>query len=212
VGLADIEHFLERNRAWAARQIEKDPGRFQALAEGQQPEMLWIGCSDSRVSPNQMMELSLGEVFVHRNVANQVVPSDPNCMSVVQYAVEVLEVAHIVVCGHYGCGGVIASFDPPGQGTIQQWLNHIRRVSRLYQEELADLDAEARIRRLVELNVVEQVRNLAATDLIQAAWRAGGGPILHGLVYGFHDGLLHPLCHQIGTGDLVLDPPPSPGL
>ena len=210
--MADIEYFLDRNRAWASGQVEKDPSGFQALAEGQQPEMLWIGCSDSRVSPNQMMDLSLGEVFVHRNIANQVVISDPNCMSVVQYAVEVLEVAHIVVCGHYGCGGVIASFDPPGQDTIQQWLDHIRRVGRRYQDELADLDAEARIRRLCEVNVVEQVRNLAATDILQAAWQEGGGPTLHGLIYGLHDGRLRRLCHQTGSGDLILDPPTSPGL
>ena len=201
--MPDLRHLLAGNRAWAARIAETDPDIFRRMAKGQNPEILWIGCSDSRVSATQVLDLPPGRVFVHRNIANLVVPDDENCLSVLQYAVEALDVRHMVVCGHYGCGGIRASLGNSAQGPIRQRIEHVRRVRRLHREELADLEGVALERRLVELNVVEQVRNLAATRVLRDRWREGTGPDLHGWVYEIAEGLLKPLCRQSGGGALV---------
>ena len=178
---------------------------FRRLAQGQQPEVLWIGCSDSRVSPNLMMGLSPGEVFVHRNVANLVVPSDPSLLSVLQFAVEALGVRRVVVCGHYGCAGVDAFLDGNPGGPAGDWLDNLHPVARAYRSDLASLEGEPLVQRFSELSVIEQVRNLAATDMVRAAWNAGADLDVHGLVYRIDNGRLRPLCRQTAGGPLVLD-------
>ena len=198
--MSDTHRFLAANRAWARRLVEADPRAFERMAAGQTPEVLWIGCSDSRVSATQVIDQPPGKVFVHRNIANQVVPSDPNALSVLQYAVEVLRVPHIVVCGHYGCGGVQASLAAPGHGALARWLRHLRQVRRLHRAELAELRGAARERRLVELNVIEQVRNVARSTVVRDAWEAGARTNVHGWVYDVSDGLLTPLCRQSRGG------------
>lgn len=205
VVLIDIDYILERNRAWAERRIQADPDVFRLLARGQQPEMLWIGCSDSRVSPNLVMDLSPGEVFVYRNVANLVVPSDPSLLSALRYAVEELGVRRVVVCGHYGCGGVSAFLDEHPGGPLGEWLDNLRPVVRAHRSELAGLQGDPLMRRLCELSVVEQVRKVAATDIVRDAWRAGADLEIHGLIYRIDTGRLRPLCRQAGLGGLVLD-------
>ncbi|MYB46053.1 MAG: carbonic anhydrase [Acidimicrobiia bacterium] len=205
VVLIDIDHILERNRAWAERQTRADPDVFRLLARGQQPEMLWIGCSDSRVSPNLIMDLSLGEVFVHRNVANLVVPSDPSLLAVLQFAVETLRVRRVVVCGHYGCGGVDAFLDEHATGPLGEWLDNLLPVVRTHRSDLATLQGDALWQRLCELSVIEQVRKVAATDIVCDAWRAGADLEVHGLIYRIDDGRLERLCRQTGLGGLVLD-------
>ena len=198
--MSDTHRFFVANRAWARRLVEADPRAFERMAAGQTPEVLWIGCSDSRVSATQVIDQPPGKVFVHRNIANQVVPSDPNALSVLQYAVEVLMVPHIVVCGHYGCGGVQASLAAPGHGALARWLRHLRQVRRLHRAELAELRGAARERRLVELNVIEQVRNVARSAVVRDAWEAGARTNVHGWVYDVSDGLLTPLCRQSHGG------------
>lgn len=189
-----LKQVFDQNEAWANAQIAEDPAYFDKLAKGQTPKILWIGCADSRVPANQIMGLPPGEVFVHRNVANVVVHSDLNCLSVLQYAVEVLKVEHVIVCGHYGCGGVIASTQSEKHGLIDNWLRHIRDVQRLHQAELDALpEGTPRFNKLVELNVREQVLNVASTTIVQDAWDRGQKLAVHGWVYGLHDGRLRDL-------------------
>ncbi len=189
------EKLLLENKAWAAEQIEKDPGYFSRLTHVQTPEFLWIGCSDSRVPANEITNTAPGEIFVHRNVANLVVNTDLNLLSVLQYAVDVLKVKHIIVCGHYGCGGVRAAMTNQDFGLINKWLCNIKDVYRLHQDELESLtDHDARTDRLTELNIQEQVLNLAKTSIIQHAWREERRPTLHGWVYRLTDGILRNLC------------------
>jgi carbonic anhydrase len=179
---------------------------FRILARGQQPEMLWIGCSDSRVPPNLIMDLSPGEVFVHRNVANLVVPSDPSLLAVLQFAVEMLRVRRVVVGGHYGCGGVIAVLDEnPTGGPLGDWLDNLHPVVRTHRSDLAKLQGDALWRRLCELSVIDQVRKVAATDIVRDAWRAGADLEVHGLIYRIDDGHLGRLCRQNGLGGLEFD-------
>jgi carbonic anhydrase len=191
--MADLTELFERNRAWAAAITADDPGFFAALAERQAPEYLWIGCSDSRVPANQIVGLSPGDVFVHRNVANVVVHTDLNCLSVLQYAVDVLGVKHVIVCGHYGCGGVKAALEGTRHGLIDNWLRHVTDVGDKHADELASLPEEQRLDRLCELNIVEQVANVSQTTIVEDAWARGQALTVHGLVYDLHDGLLRDL-------------------
>ncbi|MFA7269777.1 MAG: carbonate dehydratase [Sterolibacterium sp.] len=196
----DLSPLFERNAKWAENTRRSDPDFFAKLAALQNPKYLWIGCSDSRVPANQITGLKPGEVFVHRNVANVVVHTDLNCLSVVQYAIDVLGVKHIMVVGHYGCGGVLAAMEGNTLGLIDNWLRHIQDVRDRHQATLDALpDSEARWRALCELNVIEQVRNLARTTLVGDAWRRGQALSLHGWVYGLDNGLLRDLHISLST-------------
>ncbi|KAK0648717.1 carbonic anhydrase [Cercophora newfieldiana] len=188
------DRVFECNRAWAAEQKSKNPDFFATLSEGQNPEYLWIGCSDSRIPAEQITGLEAGDAFVHRNIANLVCNTDLNVMSVITYAVQHLKVKHIVVCGHYGCGGVKAAMTPKDMGLLNPWLRNIRDVYRLHEKELdAIADEDARYNRLVELNVIEQCRNVIKTASVQQSYAENRFPIVHGWVFGFHDGLLKDL-------------------
>ncbi|WP_108659320.1 carbonic anhydrase [Acuticoccus kandeliae] len=191
--MCQIDEIFERNRKWADRIKEVTPDYFLNLSQQQAPDYLWIGCSDSRVPANQIMDLPPGEVFVHRNIANVIVPSDLNMLSVLQFAVEVLQVKHILITGHYGCGGVRASLSDEDHGLIDNWLNHLRLVHRLHREEMAGLDGEEAVDRLCELNVIEQVRNITNTTIVRNAWARGQALSIHGCVYGLKDGILREL-------------------
>lgn len=191
----DFEKILDRNRQWADRIKAANPDYFAKLSLQQAPDILWIGCADSRVPANQILDLPPGEVFVHRNIANVVVPSDLNCLSVLQFAVEVLGVSHILVCGHYGCGGVRAAMAEGDNGLIDNWLNHIRLVHRLHAHELPeDMLQEEALDRLCELNVIEQVDNVCRTTIVRDAWANGSKLQVHGVVYSLKDGVLNELC------------------
>lgn len=184
---------FENNRRWAERIVKEKPDFFEQLATQQNPEYLWIGCSDSRVPSNQIIDLMPGEVFVHRNIANMVIHTDLNCLSVLQYAVEVLKVKHIMVVGHYGCGGVKASMGNERLGLIDNWLGHIRDIHRLHSNELDKLDGEEKFDRLCELNVIEQVGNVSSTNIVQDAWARGENVSIHGWIYSIENGLLSDL-------------------
>jgi carbonic anhydrase len=199
--VAGLEDLLQRNRAWAGAMVERDPGFFTTLAEHQSPEYLWIGCSDSRVPANQILDLRPGDVFVHRNVANVVVHTDLNCLSVLQYGVEVLRVRHVIVCGHYGCGGVTAALEGARHGLIDNWLRHVADVAESHAAELALLADGERLARLCELNVVEQVANVCRTTIVEEAWARGEDVTVHGLVYDLEDGLLRDLDVSRSRGD-----------
>ena len=187
----DISKLLEKNRAWARERVRRDPTFFTRLEKQQAPEFLWIGCADSRVPANEIVDLDPGELFVHRNVANVVVHTDLNCLSVLQFAVDVLKVKHVIVCGHYGCGGVRAAMERESHGLIDNWLRHVQDVQRDHQKELRAIpEAKARVDRLCELNVIEQVRNIGRTTIVQDAWRSGHPLQLHGWIYGLKDGIV----------------------
>jgi carbonic anhydrase len=180
---------LDNNKQWVEQQLKVDENYFQDLSKGQNPPLLWIGCSDSRVPANEIIGAKPGEVFVHRNIANLVVHTDMNMLSVVDYAVNVLKVKHVIVCGHYGCGGVKAAMGNQSFGIIDNWIRHIKDLFRLHQDELNSIaDEEKRFNRLVELNVVEQVFDLAKTSIVQNAWKNGQSISLHGWVYGLNSG------------------------
>lgn len=186
-----LSHLFENNRQWAARMQWANPDFFSTLARQQKPDMLWIGCADSRVPANEIVGMMPGELFVHRNVANLVVHTDVNCLSTIQYAVEVLKVRHIIVCGHYGCGGVRAAMDRCPHGLVDNWLSHIRDISRRRRAELQPLgDDEARFDRLCEMNVEEQVLNVGRATPVQDAWARGQPLHVHGWIYRLSDGLL----------------------
>ena len=188
---------LLENKAWSEEVSSKNPEFFKTLAIEQKPEFLWIGCADSRVPAETIVNAKPGEIFVHRNIANQVIITDFNCLSVLQYAVDVLKVKHIIVCGHYGCGGVKAALQPQSSKLViaNKWLMHIKDVYRLHQEELDNIQPEKKIDRMIELNIIEQVYRLAHTSIIQSAWRNGHKPSLHGWVYGLNDGLISELIN-----------------
>ena len=189
-----LPDLFARNRAWAAARVAEDPGYFQRLCELQAPRHLWIGCADSRVPANQIVGLEPGELFVHRNVANVFDPADPNAVSVLQYAVEVLRVEHVIVCGHYGCGGVLAAFERGLEPPLEGWIDHIRRVRVAHLAELDALeDRDARWRRLCELNVAAQEAAVCSTGVVQAAWARGQELVVHGWIYDLRDGLLRDL-------------------
>ena len=193
--MKSYEKLLLENKAWAAEKVEDDPGFFQRLSTLQAPEFLWIGCSDSRVPANEITGTQPGEIFVHRNIANLVIDTDVNLLSVLEYAVVHLKVKHIIVCGHYGCGGIKAAMSNGDyKQVLNMWLRHIKDVYRHNREELDNIkDDELRTNRLTELNVVEQVQRLAKTSIIQRAWKERSGPDLHGWVYGLKDGIINPV-------------------
>lgn len=200
--MAELNRLFENNRSWAAAQLAADPKFFERLAEQQTPKFLWIGCSDSRVPANQILGLTSGEVFVHRNVANLVVNTDMSCLSVMQFAVEVLKIQHIIVCGHYGCGGVHAACGTQQFGLIDNWLRHIKDNYARHKSELdAIADPKARGDRLCELNVVEQVKNVCHTTIVQNTWAAGRLLSVHGLIYGLQDGLLRDLAVRVTNAE-----------
>ena len=187
----DYQKILLQNKAWAEDKLDLDPHFFERMSNIQTPEFLWIGCSDSRVPANEITGTQPGEIFVHRNIANMVVHTDLNLLSVLQYAVEVLEVQHIIVCGHYDCGGVKAAMSNHNLGIINKWLRNIKDVHRFHRQEVdAIADEGARINRMVELNVQEQVMNLAKTSIIQKSWKHKNQPHIHGWVYDLHDGIV----------------------
>jgi carbonic anhydrase len=187
-----LPELFERNRAWAA-ELRRETGYLERLAKIQRPTFLWIGCADSRVPANQIVGLAPGELFVQRNVANIVKPEDPNCMGVVQYGVETLGVSHIIVCGHYGCGGVLAALTGGTSGFVDEWLAPLRSLAAHEPHSLSSIPIQTRWDRLCEANVVEQVRVLVETPIVQRAWAAGRPLSLHGWIYGLHDGLLRDL-------------------
>ena len=191
--MADLTPLLEKNRAWAERAVTQDPDFFSRLVGQQTPKYLWIGCADSRVPANQIVDLEPGELFVHRNVANVVVHTDLNCLAVVQFAVDVLKVEHIIVCGHYGCGGVEAALQGKRVGLCDNWLRHIRDVYDKHEAEIDGLEPSAQLRRLCELNVAEQVEHVSQTTVVQDAWARGQSLAVHGWVYGLEDGIIRDL-------------------
>lgn len=210
---------LANNRLWAARQTEIDPGFFSRLVSQQAPRFLWIGCADSRVPANEIVGLDPGEMFVHRNVANLAPPQDANYLSVLQYAIDVLRVSHVLVVGHYGCGGVRAALDPSDHGLIDHWLSPVRELAR---EQAAELKAcchteDDRVNRLCELNVVRQVRNVASNPFVTRAWARGQALAVHGWIYALHDGIVRDLgvtCEREEDFERWFAPapiPPSPG-
>ena len=197
---------LENNKKWVTSKLEKDPDYFLKLSKGQQPPVLWIGCSDSRVPANEIIGAEPGEVFVHRNIANMVVHSDMNLLSVLDYAVNVLKVKHVIVCGHYGCGGVQAAMTNKHIGLIDNWIRHIKDVYRFHSSELNSIVNETdRFNRFVELNVVEQVLDLAKTSIVQGAWEKNQDLHVHGWVYDVADGLINDLGISIKNDETLAD-------
>lgn len=201
----EYRQLFENNRAWVARMTKDDPEYFANLSKGQAPQYLYIGCSDSRAPANSMTGTKPGELFVHRNIANQVFPSDLNVLAVIQYAVEVLDVKHIIVSGHYGCGGVKAAMGDTKNGLVDNWLGSLRGMYRLHRDELAALPEAERTNRLVELNVIEQVHHLSLIPTIRDAWKRGRRPILHGLVLELATGHLREIVSGIDGPDAVAE-------
>jgi carbonic anhydrase len=197
----DLIQLLQQNKLWAENIKATDPGFFQTLAKEQTPRYLWIGCADSRVPSTQLVGLLPGQMFVHRNVANIVVHTDFNCLSVIQYAVDVLGIKHIIVCGHHGCGGVKAAMENEQHGLIDNWLRHVQDVVHAHQELLTEKDEDKRLNRLCELNVLEQVFNVARTTIVQNAWQRGQELTIHGWVYSLEDGLLRDLGLTIDNAE-----------
>jgi carbonic anhydrase len=202
-----ISDLLENNRRWAKQITERDPGFFEALARQQAPKYLWIGCSDSRVPANEIVGLRPGELFVHRNVANVVVHSDLNCLSVLQYAIDALRVEHVIVCGHHGCGGVRAAYERSSLGLIDNWLRHVQDVAVRHARRIESAPTDdARVALLCELNVIEQVRNVAQTTVVADAWRRGQPVAIHGWIYDLQDGLLKDLhCTSTNLEDATAE-------
>jgi carbonic anhydrase len=182
---------LDNNKQWVVNQLQIDPNYFKDLSQGQNPPLLWIGCSDSRVPANEIIGAKPGEVFVHRNIANMVIHSDMNMLSVLDYAVNALKIKHVIVCGHYGCGGIKAAMGNNSIGIIDNWIRHIKDVYRLHHAELNAIENETdRFNRFVEVNVIEQVYDLAKTSIVQSAWKSGQEVTLHGWVYGLNSGFV----------------------
>ena len=196
------DELFKRNRNWAASMVAKDANFFKALANQQSPEYLWIGCSDSRVPANELLGMAPGELFVHRNIANVVVHSDLNCLSVLQFAIDVLKVKHVIICGHYGCSGVHAAMVNTRVGLADNWLRHVQDVSQKHEKYLGEaMPTRERANRLCELNVVEQVVNTSQTTVVQDAWERGQQLTIHGWIYGVHDGLLRDLGMSVSGAD-----------
>ena len=204
--MKDLKRLLDQNRAWAENISASDPDFFPTLAKQQSPRFLWIGCSDSRVPANQLVGLVPGEMFVHRNVANVVDHTDFNCLSVMQYAIDVLKVDHIIVCGHHSCGGVKAAMDNLQLGLIDNWLRHVQDVLHEHEELLAKVrDENERLNCLCELNVIEQVLNVGRTTIVQSAWQRGQELVVHGWIYGLENGLLRDLNVSIDNAEGLAD-------
>ena len=202
--MRSLARLFDNNRAWARRVREHSPAFFEDLARQQAPEFLWIGCADSRVPANEIVDLLPGELFVHRNVANVVVHTDLNCLSVIQFAIDVLKVRHVIVCGHYGCSGVRAALGRDRVGLAENWLRHVQDVGKKHPDILAALQDEVdRVNRLCELNVIEQVVNVCETSIVRDAWERGQDLWVHGWIYGIADGLLRDLGMTVaGVGDI----------
>ena len=201
-----LKHLFDNNRAWALDIVRRDPHFFERLVEQQSPQYLWIGCSDSRVPANEIVGLAPGELFVHRNVANVVVHTDLNCLSVLQFAVDVLQVRNVIVTGHYGCGGVRAALENASVGLADNWLRHVQDVRDKHAARLAAIaDPAARLDRMCELNVIEQVNNVCQTTVVQDAWRRGQELAVHGWIYRLQDGLLHDLRMCVTCSDDLND-------
>lgn len=196
-----LQDLLDNNRLWARKMEARTPGFFTGLLQQQAPQYLWIGCADSRVPANELVDLAPGELFVHRNVANVVVHSDLNCLSVIQFATDVLRVKHIIVVGHSNCGGVAAALEDRRVGLADNWLRHVQDVRNHHQAWLDTLPAIQRVNALCELNVVEQARNVCQTTVVQDAWQRGQEVVVHGWVYGLHNGLLEDLTMSVSAGD-----------
>lgn len=202
--MSDLENLFVKNLKWAEDIKQKDPNFFSNLAQQQAPEYLWIGCSDSRVPANQIVDLAPGELFVHRNVANVVIHTDLNCLTVLNYAVEFLKVKHVMVTGHYGCGGVKAALENRKLGLIDYWLRNIRDVYYNNKEIIDKIDDPVeRVNRLCELNVIQQVYNVARSNIVQNAWGRGQELTIHGWIYDIHDGILHKLMPPIDNVDQI---------
>ena len=202
--MGSLENLFERNQAWAEQIKSEDPLFFKKLSEQQAPDYLWIGCSDSRVPANEIVGMLPGDIFVHRNVANLVIHTDLNCLSVIQYAVDVLKVKHIIVCGHYGCGGVAAAVSSHNQGLIDNWLRHIKDIYYRYSDRFeACVDQEERLDMLCEINVIEQVSNVCHTTIVQDAWRRDQDLTVHGFIYSIRDGILRDLKVSFDAPDQV---------
>lgn len=197
----NLSHLLDNNKNWAEKIKSRDPEFFSKLSTQQNPEYLWIGCSDSRVPATEIVNLMPGEIFVHRNIANMVIHTDLNCLSVLQFAVDILQVKHIMVVGHYGCGGIHAALSEQENGLIDNWLRHIQDVYRSHRDKLDHLEEEDKISRLCELNVTEQVVNVASSSVVQNAWKRGQSLSIHGWVYGIKDGIIHDLEVTLETLD-----------
>jgi len=195
----DTEDIFENNKKWAEEQLKNDPKFFTSLSKEQHANYLWIGCSDSRVPTNQIMNLPAGEVFVHRNIANIVAHTDFNCLSAIEYAVEVLKVEHIIVCGHYGCGGVKAAMDGNTPGYVGNWLSNIKDIIKFNENELKDLNEQERYNKVCELNVLEQVKNVSDIVFVQNTWKKNANLTIHGWIYRIGDGILHDLCIDKNT-------------
>jgi len=192
--MSSLNKIFKNNVAWANKIKQENPHFFQSLADQQNPEYLWIGCSDSRVPANELLGMQPGEVFVHRNIANQVIHTDLNCLSVIQYAVEILKVKHIIVCGHYGCGGIQASLDTQSYGLIDNWLRHIEDVYRFHKKTLDNMqNNKEKVDALCEFNIIEQVANVCNTTILRNAWKNKQNITVHGFVYNIHDGILKDL-------------------
>ena len=196
-----LPELFRNNRGWSERIRRADPDFFRKLSEQQSPQYLWIGCSDSRVPANEIVDLLPGELFVHRNIANMVVHTDFNCLSVMQFAVDVLRIRHIIVCGHYGCSGVRAALMKERHGLVDNWLRHIQDLQQQHEARLQALAPEARAERLCELNVIEQVSNVCRTSIVGDAWARGQPLVVHGWIYGIHDGLLRDLGTTVASAD-----------
>lgn len=201
--MSDLEHLFANNQQWAEKIKAEDPTFFETLAKQQTPEYLWIGCSDSRVPANQLMGLMPGDVFVHRNIANVVIHTDLNCQSVMTYAIDVLKVKHVIVTGHYGCGGVQAAMNNDSVGLLDHWLRNIRDVYYKNEGELASLEGQNKFDRLCELNVANSVANVAHTPVVQGAWKRGQELSIHGLIYDIHDGQLKKLLEPIDSAEQI---------
>lgn len=199
-----LTELFESNREWARQTEAREPGFFTRLLKQQTPQYLWIGCADSRVPANELVGLMPGELFVHRNVANVVVHSDLNCMSVIQFATDVLQVQHIIVVGHSGCGGVAAALDDRRVGIVDNWLRHVQDVRDRHREWLATVPARDRVNALCELNVIEQAENVCRTTVVQDAWQRGQALVVHGWFYGLHNGLLQDLTMTVSGFDEVV--------
>jgi carbonic anhydrase len=201
-----LPQLIEANKKWVASMLDQDPKFFDRLANQQSPKYLWIGCSDSRVPANQITGLDPGEMFVHRNIANVIVHTDLNCLSVIQYAVEVLKVTDIIVCGHYGCGGVAASLSSQSFGLIDNWIRNIKDIYLMHKEEVEAIkDQKERVNRLCELNVKEQVANLTHTTIVQEAWKRGQNLNVHGWIYDIRDGYIKDLDIAVTNSDQIND-------
>jgi carbonic anhydrase len=200
--LVSIENLFKNNKKWADQIKQEQPNFFSQLSKQQNPEYLWIGCSDSRVPANELLGMAPGEVFVHRNIANQVIHTDLNCLSVLHFAVEILKVKHVIICGHYGCGGITAAYNSKSYGVIDHWLRHIKDVYRFNQQQLDNiLDEKERINRYCEINVIEQVGNICNSNALREAWQKNQEVSVHGFIYNLHDGILKDLHVSVSGFD-----------